>query len=383
MTLGHLSIIEVRDAPQGRGGGRLWHRLCDAPHSARFDGALHHRLLDFREPCRTVMSLHPLKAAVKRGALLAAANWQVTLIQTSARSLFKLLLVTPVAGSLFLVALAVGRVPVTLLSLEWPELADTIISSLRSHPAVMVACGLALAVVTVGGALLVVLVRAGTVATLVRSHRDAGPLEEPPLRLPAVARASRFTIDGYLASSGLLFARYARLCLILIAVYAVSGLSVLLVANQRAPAEGWGLTVLLALASVVWITGVNLLYLLVQVVIAADDCGVLTAVFRVGAFLRRDMARIGCVFLLVFGLVVVATGASVLATAAFGLVTFVPFVGLAALPLQVLAWLLRGVVFQYLGLTAVGAYLTLYGAFAEGRRDGRVGSMYDHASTES
>ncbi|MDA1183088.1 MAG: hypothetical protein O2930_00405 [Acidobacteria bacterium] len=329
------------------------------------------------------MSPHPLKAAVKRGALIAAANWQVTLIQASAGALFRLLLVTPVVGGLFLVALAVGRDPATLISLEWPEFADAITSSLMSHPRVVVACGLAMAVVLVGGSLFVVLVRAGTVATLVRSHRDAGPVEEPPLRLPAVARASRFSIDGYLTSSRSLFPRYARLCLILIGVYTMSGLSLLLLATQRGPSEGWGLTVLLAAACVVWVTGINLLYLLVQIVIAADDCSVLTAAVRVATFLRREAAPIGSVFFLVFGLVVLATGASILATAALGLMTFIPFVGLAALPLQVLAWLLRGLVFQYLGLTSVGAYLALYRTFADRRRDESVGSMYGRMSIES
>ena len=46
--------------------------------------------------------------------------------------------------------------------------------------------------------------------------------------------------------------------------------------------------------------------------------------------------------------------------AALGLIAFVPFVGLAVLPLQLLAWVFRGVVFQFLGLTSVGAYLRLY-----------------------
>jgi hypothetical protein len=69
--------------------------------------------------------------------------------------------------------------------------------------------------------------------------------------------------------------------------------------------------------------------------------------------------------LLVLVLIVTATGASVLATAVLGLVGFVPFLGLAALPLQLLAWLLRGLVFQYIGLTSVCAYLRLYRAFAD------------------
>ena len=36
------------------------------------------------------------------------------------------------------------------------------------------------------------------------------------------------------------------------------------------------------------------------------------------------------------------------------------FVGLAALPLQVFAWLVRGVVFQFVGLTGVATYLRMH-----------------------
>ena len=35
-------------------------------------------------------------------------------------------------------------------------------------------------------------------------------------------------------------------------------------------------------------------------------------------------------------------------------------VGLAVLPLQLVAWIFRSIVFQYLSLTAIGAYLRLY-----------------------
>ncbi|MDP2391291.1 MAG: hypothetical protein Q8N52_13260, partial [Acidobacteriota bacterium] len=41
-------------------------------------------------------------------------------------------------------------------------------------------------------------------------------------------------------------------------------------------------------------------------------------------------------------------------------IAFVPFVGLAALPLQVFAWLVRGVVFQFVGLTGVATYMRLH-----------------------
>ena len=309
-----------------------------------------------------------MKAAIKRGALIAAANWQVTLIQASADSLFKLLLAAPIIGGVFLVALAVGSEPSALISLEWRQMAATIAASLTSRPAVVTAVLLAVAVVAVGGSLFVFLVKAGTVATLVRSDQDAGPIEEPPLRVSAVARASRFSVDSYIESARALFPRYARLGFMLMGVYLVSGLGYLVVVARRDPAEGWSLTALLTAAFILWITLVNLLYLLVQVVMAADDCSVAAAARRVAAFLRRERRNVGTVFLVLLALIVAATGASVLATAALGLVAFVPFFGLVALPLQLLAWLLRSLVFQYLGLTSVGAYLKLYRAFAANDR---------------
>jgi hypothetical protein len=44
----------------------------------------------------------------------------------------------------------------------------------------------------------------------------------------------------------------------------------------------------------------------------------------------------------------------------------VPLVGLAVIPMQVTAWLIRGFVFQYLALTALGAYLTQYRHYRRG-----------------
>jgi len=57
------------------------------------------------------------------------------------------------------------------------------------------------------------------------------------------------------------------------------------------------------------------------------------------------------------------------ATTSLGLIAFVPFVGLAVLPLQLLAWLFRGIVFQYIGLSALGAYLHLYREYTHPRLD--------------
>jgi hypothetical protein len=208
----------------------------------------------------------PLKVAIKRGALIAAANWQVTVIQASADSLFKLLLAAPVIGGIFLMALAVGSEPASLLTLEWRQMAATIVTSLVVRPVVLSAFLLSVGIVAVGGSLFVFLVKAGTVATLVRSDRDAGPIEEPPLHASVVARASRFTADAYVESARALFPRYARLGFILMGVYLVSGAGFLALVARSGPGEGWSLTALLTALFVLWITLVNLLYLLAIVV---------------------------------------------------------------------------------------------------------------------
>ena len=98
-----------------------------------------------------------MKPVLKRGALVAAANWQVTLIQAAADSIFKLLIATPVIGGLFLVGLVIGTAPAELMGLEWREMAATIITSLLSHPAVLTAFLASLAVVVVGGSLFIFL----------------------------------------------------------------------------------------------------------------------------------------------------------------------------------------------------------------------------------
>ena len=52
--------------------------------------------------------------------------------------------------------------------------------------------------------------------------------------------------------------------------------------------------------------------------------------------------------------------ASALAWSGLGLIAFVPLVGLAVVPLQIAALVVRGLAFAYIGLSAAGSYLTLY-----------------------
>ena len=50
-------------------------------------------------------------------------------------------------------------------------------------------------------------------------------------------------------------------------------------------------------------------------------------------------------------------------TARVGLIAFIPVVGLAVVPLQLVALLVRGVLFEYIGLAALGSYVTLFSAY--------------------
>ena len=69
-----------------------------------------------------------LKTTLKRGALVAAANWPVTLVQATADALFKLLFIVPIVGGIFLVALVLGTEPDALISMDWREMALTTVA---------------------------------------------------------------------------------------------------------------------------------------------------------------------------------------------------------------------------------------------------------------
>jgi hypothetical protein len=326
--------------------------------------------------------LASLKSTLKRGALVTAANWPVIAIQFVAESTLKILLGVPVVGGVLLVALALGRDVTDVLGGDLRLVATSVATALLDQPLALATFVLAVLVMVLGGSALTFLVKGGTVSVLVAGELAAGDIEEPPLRTVQLQRAGQYSIDGFLAGCRRLFRRYLRLGLLLLAVYGLSGgLYLAVVLGGYAIVGGLGLvvgwTVVAALTSgalLVWITLVNLGYLLVQMAIAVEDCSVRAAAQHVIRFLRQRGSDVMLVFGVVLVLVVLATAASILATAGLGLISFVPLVGLAVLPLQAAAWLLRGLVFQYLGLTALTAYLALYraGEAESGRRPSLV-----------
>jgi hypothetical protein len=305
-----------------------------------------------------------LKLSLKRGALVTAANWQVVIVQFVADTLFKTLVVVPVLGGLVLIALIAGGNPVDLIRFD--DLAQTIsamVGVLLAHPIALAAFLTALGVILAGGSVLMFAVKAGSVTVLLAGDRTAGAIEEPPLRLSALRRANQATFERFSGGVRHLFPRYLRLGIALTIVYAliaVSYMAFLFGPPLSDSLDGPITTTVASLIVIVVITLVNFLYLLMQIVVAAEDCAVLEAIPHVTRLIRRRTKALALVLISILSLMLMATAASILATTALGLIAFVPFVGLAALPLQVFAWLLRGVVFQFVGLTGVATYLRLH-----------------------
>lgn len=309
-----------------------------------------------------------LKACLKRGALISAANWHVVIVQFAADVLFKTLIAVPIVGGVFLAVLLVGGDPSDVLQRPVGEILPAMAAALTAQPVALAAFLLAISLVVVGGSLLMFLVKGGTVTVLVAAERSAGSIEHPPLRLPAFTRAMQFSLERFTGGAARLFPRFVVLGTALMVVYLASTVVSLSFVLGPDGGENWRLLVAgVSVGLVAWITLVNFLYLLFQIVIATDDCTVREAVPRVARLLRTEFRTVVSIFGAILALVILTTAASILATAALGLIAFVPLVGLAALPLQLIAWVVRGVVFQFIALTALAAYLRVYRRLADAR----------------
>ena len=286
------------------------------------------------------------------------------LVQFVADTLFKTLLAVPIVGGLVLVALVVGGNPFDLLRLDdLTQTVSTMVGVLLAQPVALAAFVVSMGVILCGGSILMFAIKAGSVTVLLAGDRTAGAIEEPPLRMSALRQANQATLERFIGGVRRLFPRYLRLGIALAIVYGlITGayMAFLFGPPISETLDGPIMTTLASLAVIVVITLVNFLYLLTQIVIAAEDCGVVEALPHVARLIRRRTKALAQVLAAILSLMLMATGASILATTALGLIAFVPFVGLAALPLQVFAWLLRGVVFQFIGLTGAATYLRLH-----------------------
>lgn len=309
-----------------------------------------------------------LKYLLKRGGLLAAANWPAVAIQFAAQTTFQVFLAVPIVGAAILVAVLLGADLGNLLQGSTRDMFTTIASTLTSAPVALVAFVTAFGIALVGGSILMFLAKGGTVAIMLAADAAAGPIEREPLTLAAFRGASQFTMARYVEGCTRLFRRYLALGMTLMLVYAVSGVLYLAfvvygyrLGDDQGLLIGWAMIAAIsAIALVLWITLVNVTYLLLQIATAAEDVGLAQALASVWRFGRANVRTLSAIFLVVFGMVIAATFASALAWSGVGLITFVPLVGLLVAPLQIAALLVRGLAFEYIGLTAMGAYVTLY-----------------------
>ncbi len=309
-----------------------------------------------------------LKLLLKRGALLAAANWPVVAVQFAAQTTLQVLLAVPLIGAAILVAVLLGADLANLLQGSLRDIFTTITSALMSEPGALIAFVAAFTIVLLGGSVLMFLVKGGSVDVMIAANDATGPIERGTLTMAGLRQASQFTVARFVTGCARLFRPYLIIGLALTLIYALSGAGFLAfvvygyrAAGDRAYVIGWAFVAALStVLLVVWITIINVLYLLLQIATAAEGLRFVEAVRRVARFVRAEFRGLGQVFLVVFAVVVAATLASALAWSGVGLIAFVPLVGLAVFPLQLAALLLRGLVFEYIGLTSMGAYVTLY-----------------------
>lgn len=293
---------------------------------------------------------------LKRGALVAASNWPTIVIQASTDAIFKVVVAVPVVGGIVLAALVIGAEPPALLDLDVRELMAAVVGLLTARPAPLAAFVAAVSTAVIGASIFAFVVKAGTVATIVESERLAGPIEVPPMHFAQVTAVSAFAIERFTGNLARFGPRFVRLGSALLVVYVLSAAAYL----EMVLRLGGALVAALTVAFVAWITAVNLFYMLAQVAIVAGDVGVGVACMRVGGLLARAWRLVGRVCGFVLAIIAGATIASLLATAALGFIGFVPFFWFAVVPLQLLAWVLRGLVFQYITVGAVAAYASIY-----------------------
>src|SRR5215510_13293641 len=118
-----------------------------------------------------------LKHLLKRGALLAAANWQTVVIQFVAETTFQALIAVPIIGAAILVAVLLGTDLAILLQGGLREMFTTIASALASEPVALVSFVAAFTVVLFGGSTLMFVVKGCTVEVLAAAIADAELVE--------------------------------------------------------------------------------------------------------------------------------------------------------------------------------------------------------------
>jgi hypothetical protein len=322
------------------------------------------------------MGTLPLRAALRHGGLLVGANWPVVLVDFAVESLYKLALGVPVLGGALVVGTLLGTDLRAAVADGLGPTADLVLGSLTSVPVALLAFLLALAVAGVGGVALMFIVKAGTLAVVVDADRSAGDLYEHPLSSEILRETSRFGLAAVVGGARRFARRAVALAVGLGGVYVGVGATYVAIVTYGLSASppwpwapAWPVLVLLATSiGLVVITGANLAYDLLRVIVVTDDCSIRVAVSHLRRFVIEDARQVLGIFSAVGGVQLVAGALSLLAAAGLTPIAYLPFVGLIIVPLQAALWVVRGLVFEGLFLVSLSAYQTQYRRFAEARR---------------
>lgn len=309
----------------------------------------------------------PLARALRRGFIVTAANWPVVLVDFAIESLYKLALMVPILGGAFMVAAVMGADIRELVADGLRETAGLVLSALSIAPAALTAFVAAVGVVAFGGCLVMFFVKTGTLAVLVDAERHAHASWDRSTSYVSWRAARRFDAERVITRMRHFGPRGVRLATGLAAVYLVGAAIYVTtlgfgVAMPGAVWQtGWPLLVLaVTSATVVGVTLLHLVHDLLRIIVITDDCSVRAAIGRLRTFLINDARQVVGIFALTTAVLTVAGSLALLGAGLLTLIAWVPILGILAVPLQLAAWLIRGLVFQGLSLVAVASYQAQY-----------------------
>jgi len=322
-----------------------------------------------RDSVVTCMIPLPLRAALTRGAWVTATAWPVVFIDFVLDTGLKLALAVPALGGGLVMAALVAPDLGGLMT-EGPGAAlEAIVHSLATRPIALASFITAIAVVGLAGAPLVFALKAGTLAVLVAAERTAPRPRYDGTTWHEVRHATGFHLRYVVNGIRTFWRRAAVLALGLGVAYLVIAAAYVLTVGASAPRPSavdepttpWPAIVFGATsAGVVLLWFLHLLHDLLRIVVVTDDCRVSVAVGRLSRFLVARARQVLGILCVMGAARIVAGTASLLAAAGLGVMAWLPVVGLAFLPLQAAAWLLRGLLLQYMQSATLVAYQTQY-----------------------
>ena len=307
-----------------------------------------------------------LRSLLLRGSVVAAANWPVVLAQAIAESVVKALAGIPVAGAALLIVLP--SFPNALPSVGPIRDGAAALTALATMPAALAGVAVSALVAALGSIVFGAVIKAGTVAVVVSGEARARAMAVGPLRVADLLAAQAWSRSRFMDGCARFGPRFVRLALVLaVAEGAIAlGYATAVVQAYRGfvsmAASWWIAPAVVAVSAIALIASIaaELVYRIAQLALVMEDRSIGDAVRGAIAFVRRDalvVVRISVAAVLLSTLAFVVT---LIAAAAFGLVSFVPVAGVAVLPLQAAVWVVRGLMLPFIELAALAAYAAVY-----------------------